>query len=145
MKDKVCSNCGHDLKNSNIICAYCGYSIDKGNDEKIKINTQKLTIEGKKASISAGRTIALTALIMNIITISISIGDYSLAYVCLLAATGGAIVSLLLVILSFSINKNSDLEEVERKLSTIMHIAIGVFIFSGCDFLVAINFALFGF
>lgn len=121
---------------------YCGHSVNKS---KINFNqaVEQINNNEKKGNLTIGRLIAFAVLIMNVITIVLSANSPSLRYVCMLTALICGAVAAVLVIMSFNVSKKSTPEEVASMTNFIVKGAIGVLIFSGVDFFVAISNTLY--
>ena len=137
-----CEKCGHEVEEGSIVCMHCGHGLKKLETD---YDLQKMEVGSKKSSIGIARVFAFLALFMNIITICLSFNDSALRYVCMLTAIVCAAVSLVLVIMSFSITKKNSEDEINEKVGIITKAVIGVLIFSGADFFVAVSTSLFGF
>ena len=140
-EQKTCKKCGKPISKSNVVCMYCGHSIKTNVDYSNVVD--QINENEKKGNLAIGRTIAIIVLIMNIITIALSANSPSLRYVCMLTALVCGVVAFVLVIMSFNVSKKSTPEEVASTTNAIMKGAIGVLIFSGADFFIAVSSKLF--
>lgn len=139
---QVCSSCGKAIEPGSFVCMYCGHAVKKMNTT---FNMAQMEQNEKKSSVTMGRSIAFLALFINVITVALSAMDFALGYVCLLTGLICGAIALVLVIASFTVSSKASQEEVDSRVGAITKAAIGVLIFSGIDFFVAINSALFWF
>lgn len=132
----TCSKCGSTLRPGSLVCMHCGRAV---RPQPIALNTAEMATADKKSTIAIARFIAITVLIMNIVTIMICAGKPYTHQAYMWPAIICGAVSLMLVLFSLSMGKNEDTEELDKKADMVLKGAVGVLIFSGIEFFLAVG------
>lgn len=123
---------------------YCGHSATPMKEKGVsKFDADKIREKNNASTITMGRLIAISVLVINLITLMISKEDPVLGSVCMLSALFCGAISFVLVGMSFEIDKDRSQQEIDERMAKIKNGAIIVLVFSGADFLVAVNSVLF--
>lgn len=136
----TCSKCGRSLRANSIVCMHCGRAV---RPQPIALNTAEMAAADKKSTISIARFVSIGVLIMNIVTILLCWDKEYTHQAYMWPAIVCGFISAVLVLMSLSMGKNQNADELDSKADMILKGAVGVLIFSGIEFFLAIGESLF--
>lgn len=140
IKTMTCEKCGRPLREDSIVCMHCGRA---AHHLELNLNLDEISSKDKASTIVITRILCLGVLVMNLITIFLSMDDSAMRFAYMGTAAVCGFAAAVLVLWSFGLSKKENEDEVNTTSNTILKAAYVIASVSAVDFFAALQFTAF--